>query len=260
MQLKGRVAAITGGAGHLGKTFAETLAELGADLVLIDLQQEACSDVANRIQQNYKIKVSVLALDLEKEENVLSISDHIQKNYGRLDILINNSAFVGDSELSGWKTSFELQSSGTWRRALEVNLTTPFVFVQSCLELLRASKHASVINVGSTYGVVGPYMDLYEDTNMGSPAAYSASKGGLIQLTRWMATVLAPYIRVNAISPGGIWRNQPESFHQRYCERTPLNRMANEQDFKGISAFLASDLSEYVTGQNFIVDGGWTVW
>ena len=95
---------------------------------------------------------------------------------------------------------------------------------------------------------------------MGSPAGYAASKGGLLQLTRWMATVLAPHIRVNAISPGGIWRNQPQSFHQLYCDQTPLKRMGKEQDFKGILAFLASDLSEYVTGQNFLVDGGWTAW
>ena len=252
MGLKGRVAAITGGAGHLGKVFAETLAELGADLVLIDLQEEVCKEVVSRMQQNFSVKVSFLAIDLEEEEEVLSISDYIQQKFGRLDILINNSAFVGNSQLTGWATSFELQSSETWRRALEVNLTTPFILVQS--------EHASVINVGSTYGVVGPNMDLYKGTDMGNPAAYAASKGGLLQLTRWMATALAPNIRVNAISPGGIWRNQPQSFHDRYCELTPLNRMAKEQDFKGIMAFLASDLSEYVTGQNFIVDGGWTTW
>jgi NAD(P)-dependent dehydrogenase (short-subunit alcohol dehydrogenase family) len=103
-------------------------------------------------------------------------------------------------------------------------------------------------------------MRLYEGTKMGNPAAYAASKGGLLQLTRWLATVLAPKIRVNALTPGGVWREQPEAFHERYRLRTPLGRMAAESDFKGAAAYLASDMSEYVTGQNLIVDGGWTAW
>jgi NAD(P)-dependent dehydrogenase (short-subunit alcohol dehydrogenase family) len=95
---------------------------------------------------------------------------------------------------------------------------------------------------------------------MGNPAAYSVSKGGMVQFTRWLATVLAPEIRVNAISPGGIWRTQPEDFHRRYIERTPLGRMASEEDLKGAVVYLASDMSSYVTGQNLLVDGGWTSW
>ena len=102
-------------------------------------------------------------------------------------------------------------------------------------------------------------MRLYNGTDMGNPAAYAASKGGLLQLTRWLATVLAPDIRVNAITPGGVWRNQHEVFHKRYIERTPLKRMAGEEDLKGAVVYLASDLSSYVTGQNIIIDGGYTV-
>ncbi len=101
---------------------------------------------------------------------------------------------------------------------------------------------------------------MYKGTEMGNPAAYSASKGGLIQLTRWLATTIAPDVRVNSISPGGVFRNQPKQFVDRYEKRTPLGRMATEEDFKGIIAYLASDLSKYVTGQNIDVDGGWGVW
>ena len=103
-------------------------------------------------------------------------------------------------------------------------------------------------------------MALYDGTDLGNPAAYAASKGGLLQLTRWMATVLAPSVRVNAITPGGIWRQQPDRFVRRYEASTPLGRMANEEDFKGAVAYLASDLSGYVTGHNLVVDGGWTIW
>jgi NAD(P)-dependent dehydrogenase (short-subunit alcohol dehydrogenase family) len=103
-------------------------------------------------------------------------------------------------------------------------------------------------------------MSLYADTTMANPAGYGASKGGLLQLTRYLATVLAPEVRVNAISPGGIWRNQPDIFRERYENRTPLQRMGTEEDLKGVVMFLSSDLSAYVTGQNLVVDGGWTAW
>src|SRR5437870_1912890 len=114
--------------------------------------------------------------------------------------------------------------------------------------------------IGSIYGVVGPDLALYEGTPLGNPAAYAASKGGLLQFTRWLATSLAPRVRVNMLSPGGVERGQAEQFRTRYVAKTPLARMATEEDFKGAVAYLASDLSAYVTGQNLIVDGGWTTW
>ena len=126
--------------------------------------------------------------------------------------------------------------------------------------LLKATEGASIINIASIYGEYGPDWSLYEGTYMSNPAAYSASKGGLIQFTRWLATTIAPDIRVNAISPGGIFRNQPEVFVKRYEAKTPLGRMATEDDFRGVVAFLASDMSRYVTGQNLVMDGGWGVW
>jgi NAD(P)-dependent dehydrogenase (short-subunit alcohol dehydrogenase family) len=126
--------------------------------------------------------------------------------------------------------------------------------------MLKISQGASIINIASIYGMFGPDWRLYKGTELSNPAAYSASKGGLIQFTRWLATSIAPYVRVNSISPGGIFRNQPKAFVRRYEARTPLARMATEDDFRGVVAFLASDMSKYVTGQNLVVDGGWGVW
>ena len=126
--------------------------------------------------------------------------------------------------------------------------------------MLREHGKGTIVNIGSIYGVAGPDLRLYEGTKMGNPAAYAASKGGLIQLTRWLSTVLAPDIRVNCISPGGVFRNQPEAFVQRYVARTPLARMGAEEDLKGAIAYFTSDLSAYVTGENIMVDGGWKVW
>ncbi len=260
MGLNGRVALITGGAGHVGAVVCETLAELGASIAVLDLAEDACAEVAGRIKESYGVGALPLALNLSDESAVRSAPESVLGKFGRLDILINCAALVGTSELKGWGDPFPQQRSDTWRRALEVNLTAPFVLVQSCAPALARSKQGSVINIGSIYGMVGPDMRLYEGTKLGNPAAYAASKGGLLQLTRWLATALAPDIRVNAISLGGIWRQQPELFRERYVYRTPLGRMAGEEDIKGAVAYLASDLSAYVTGHNLVVDGGWTAW
>jgi NAD(P)-dependent dehydrogenase (short-subunit alcohol dehydrogenase family) len=143
---------------------------------------------------------------------------------------------------------------------LEVNVTAAFHLSQKLSGLLKNTGNGSIVNVSSIYGVVGPDMSLYNGTEMGNPAAYSVSKGGLIQLTKWLSTVMAPHVRVNCISPGGLARNQPESFSAKYIEKTPLKRMGIEEDFKGAVLYFASDLSQWVTGVNLMVDGGWTAW
>lgn len=256
MNLQGRVALVTGGAGRIGEALCEALAELGASVAVLDLSEEACRRVASQIQT----ACLPLAIDLADDQSVRSVPNLVQERFGRLDVLVNCAALVGTSELKGWATPFDEQTIDTWRLALEVNLTAPFLLTQVCTDLLRQSGKGSVININSIYGMVGPDLGLYEGTPMGNPAAYAASKGGLLQLTRWLATSLAPEVRVNSITSGGVERNQPDAFVERYLKRTPLKRMAVEEDLKGAVAYLASDLSSYVTGQNLIVDGGWTAW
>ena len=260
MSLKERVALITGGAGHIGSVLAETLAELGANVILLDLDKEKCERVSKQIQDAYSIKVLALPFDLSHEDKFFSVPKIILDHFDRLDILVHCAALVGTSNLKGWGVPFKEQSLDTWKKALDVNLTSVFLLSQVCQEALMKSGHGSIINMGSIYGLVGPDMRLYEETNAGNPAAYAASKGGLLQLTRWLATTLAPHIRVNAITPGGIFRDHKEPFLSRYIEHTPLKRMATEEDLKGAVAYLASDLSSYVTGHNLIIDGGWTAW
>jgi NAD(P)-dependent dehydrogenase (short-subunit alcohol dehydrogenase family) len=260
MSLQGRVALVAGGGGHIGNAACEALAELGATIVVLDIQKQSCNDVSKRVHKTYGVETLPLIIDVTDEKALRLAPEMVQEHFGRLDILVNSAALVGTSELKGWKTPFPEQSADTWRLGLEANLTATFVLVQTCAQALAASRHGSVINMSSIYGIVGPDMRLYENTSIGNPAAYAASKGGLLQLTRWLATVLAPDVRVNAISAGGMWRDQPECFHSRYVERTPLHRRATEEDMKGAIAYLASDLSAYVTGHNLIVDGGWTTW
>jgi len=260
MDLSGRTALVTGGAGFIGQAIVEALAELGATVFILDRDSAAIDAVAQRISGKFNATVDGLAVDLENEAEVKAVPDALKKHMRKLDILVHNAAFCGTSSLQGWVVPFEDQSIETWRRAVEVNVTAAFALSQACIGMMRASQHATIIHVSSIYGVLGPDMSLYDGTEMGNPAAYAASKGGLLQLNRWLATTLGPDIRVNAISPGGLERGQPEVFQQRYVDRTPLKRMGTEEDFKGGIAFLASDLSAYVTGQNILVDGGWSAW
>ncbi len=258
--LSNRRALITGATGGLGKVFANTLAELGADLVLVDRPGTNFETLTLELVQRWGISVDKYFCDLEKQDQRTELIAKLRSSEKGLDILINNAAFVGNSDLPGWGVPFEEQSIETWRRAFEVNLTGVFDLCQGLLPVLKESRGASIVNIASIYGIYGPDWSLYNGTSMSNPAAYSASKGGLIQLTRWLATTIAPEIRVNAISPGGIFRNQPEEFVKRYESKTPLARMATEDDFRGILGFFASDLSKYVTGQVFQVDGGWGIW
>ena len=260
MDMSGRRAVITGGVGHLGRTFAETLAELGADVILVDLDEDILEKTATELSGKYGVEVDGIKCDLESEPERNMLIERLNNCYQNIEVLINNAGFVGTTLLEGWVTSFENQTVDTWRRAIEVNLTSVFHLTKSLVAKMSSSGTASVINIASIYGVVGPDLGLYENTSMGNPAAYAASKGGMIQLTRWFSTVLAPTVRVNCISPGGISRGQPDAFQERYINKTPLRRMGVEEDFKGIAAYLSSDLSAYVTGQNFMVDGGWTAW
>jgi len=259
IDLSGRCALITGACGGLGKMMAYTLAELGADLILIDRKDSDLNDLKTKLTDQWNVKVDCKTCDLEKQLQRDELISYLKKNIQTLNILINNAAFVGTSDLKGWAVSFEHQTLETWHRALEVNLTASFHLCHGLLPLLKSAEGANIINIASIYGLYGPDWNLYEDTDMGNPVAYSVSKGGLIQLTRWLALTIAPDVRVNCISPGGIFRNQPEEFVKKYNSKTPLGRMAIEDDLKGAVLFLATDLSKYITGQNIIVDGGWGV-
>jgi NAD(P)-dependent dehydrogenase (short-subunit alcohol dehydrogenase family) len=258
--LSGRTALITGTAGGLGKVFSETLAELGCDLILVDLPGNSMDSLAKELKSNWNIKTKVFYCDLEKAGDRKTLINEVLQNYSQLNVLVNNAGFVGSSNLEGWNTSFENQSIETWRRAFEVNLTAPFELCQGFAALMKKSTGASIINIASIYGHLGPDWRLYEGIEMGNPAAYSSSKGALIQFTKWLSTTLAPDVRANTVCPGGVLRNQPKEFISRYQSKTPLGRMANEDDLRGVIGYLASDLSAYVTGQSISVDGGWSAW
>lgn len=260
MSIDGRRALITGGAGHIARAMADTLAEMGAALILVDRDGTALDAIAGDLRDRWAVGVETHVCDLEDEDARTALIETVNASADGIDILINNAAFVGTTDLAGWGVPFPDQSLDAWRRAIEVNLTAAFHLAQGLMPSLKAGGHGSVINIASIYGQWGPDWSLYAGTDMANPAAYAASKGGLIQMTRWLATTVAPDVRVNAISPGGVARGQPATFIDRYNARTPLSRMATEDDFRGAIAYLASDLSGYVTGQVLAVDGGWSAW
>jgi len=257
--MNSRVAAITGGAGQIGRTLGHALAQVGCDVCLLDIGGERAAEEAARLQDEFGIRASAFCVDLTDEKSVEAAAQHVRQHHGRLDVLINNAAYATltlprDGKAIGQQTLEQ------WQPNIDVCLLGTFLATRAFVPQLRPSKHGVIINIASIYGVVGPDMRLYDGTDMGNSAWYAAAKGGIVQLTRYFATTLAPEIRVNCIAPGGIWRNQPESFQARYIDRTPLRRMATEEDLCGAVVYFASDLSTFVTGQVLLVDGGWTAW
>jgi len=261
IKLNNRVAIVTGAAGHIGLVICETLMELGANVSVVDLSLESCKKRSRELNfKGFPGKSIPIAADLLNEKETRRAVKDTVKQFGRIDIVVHCAGFVGTTKYPGWVVPFEKQTLDAWDAAMRVNLSSAFIITQEAKPFLDKSKHASVIFISSIHGIIGPDMSLYEGTKMGNPAAYGVSKAGLNHLTRYLATVLAPYIRVNSIIPGGIWRNQLESFHERYKDRTPMKRMGTEDDLKGAIAYLASDISSYTTGINLIVDGGYTAW
>lgn len=246
MDLKSRKALIVGGAGGVGSAACEVLQELGAIVGILDIKPGK--------------KTLSFICDLKNEGATCIATQKAISEMGGLDILIHCAAYVGETKIPGWSVPFDEQTTAAWNDAMKVNLTSAFVLAKACRKPLQESGHGSVIFLSSIYGMVAPNFGLYEGTEMINPAAYNASKGGLLQFMRYLATLFAPKIRVNAISPGGIVRNYPEIFIKRYISKTPLGRLALDEDLKGAVAYLASDLSAYVTGHNLAVDGGWTAW
>lgn len=250
-RLKGKKILITGASGYLGREIVSTLYDLDVSLYVTDISKEALS-IFNKKKYSKIIKIPC---DLSKEAERKKLIKKIKS----LDVLINNAAYVGTSKLEGWNTKFNKQSLETWHKAMEVNLTAPFHLIRDFSNKLKKSNNPSIINISSVYGFAAPDYEIYKNTNIHNIAAYATSKAGINQLTKWFASTLGPKVRVNTISIGGIYRKQNKTFVKKYKAKTFLKRMANEKDVIGGIIFFASDLSNYITGQNLFIDGGFTV-
>ena len=253
---KNKIVLITGGFGNIGKKLLDRYYESGSIILVIDKFE--ISEVTLLLKEYKSSRIFYFKCDLSKDSERYNLYTKVKEKFGYIDILINNAAFVGTSNLQGWNEPFKYQSLESWNKALELNLTAPFHLSQLFAGFLLSRKGV-ILNVSSIYGVVAPTLDIYNGIAMNNPAAYGASKAGLIYLTKWLAVNLSPNVRVNSISIGGIKRDQDSIFQKRYIKNTPLKRMGLESDVVGGVMFLTSDESAWITGHNLIIDGGWTI-
>jgi NAD(P)-dependent dehydrogenase (short-subunit alcohol dehydrogenase family) len=254
--LKDQVAIITGAAGMLGYQYAEVLSDAGAHVVIIDVIDRV-HEVAKTITARNNIKSIGIKTNITSEEDVQKMVDTVMKEFGRIDILVNNAAVKPKNLFN----KFEDYSLSDWQDVVDVDLNAVFVCSKIIGKQMLKKNKGVIINIGSTYGVVGTDQGIYGDSGINAPAVYSAAKGGVINLTRYLATYWAGKgIRVNCLSPGGVENNQDPEFIKKYSAKTPLGRMARRDEYKGAVLFLASDASSYMNGSNMIVDGGWTAW
>jgi 2-deoxy-D-gluconate 3-dehydrogenase len=267
--LTGRVAVVTGGVGLLGAEFCRTLAEAGAAVAVVDLNGSASQTIAETLT---KTGYTALALptDITQPESVRAAVEKVLSAFGRLDVLVNSAAldpkFDPDAMSKGITPgAFEDYPLDLWNSALDVNLTGMFLMTQACVRpMLEQGKKGSIINICSTYGLNGPDQRIYvkEGRRVAfKPVYYTVTKAGAMGFTKYLAAYYAgTEIRVNALTPGGVINNHEEYFVTNYSAKTILGRMAQKDEMNGALLFLASDASSYMTGNNVVVDGGWTAW
>lgn len=267
--LTGRVAVVTGGVGLLGAEFCRTLAEAGAAVAVVDLNASASQAVTDSLT-NSGYKALALPTDITQPDLVNAAVEKVLSVFGRLDILVNSAAldpkFDPDAINKGITPgAFEDYPLDLWNSALNVNLTGMFLMTQACVKpMIEQEKKGSIINICSTYGLNGPDQRIYikEGTRVAfKPIYYTVTKAGVIGFTKYLAAYYAETeIRVNALTPGGVFNNHEEYFVKNYSAKTILGRMAKKDEMNGALLFLASDASSYMTGNNVVVDGGWTAW
>jgi len=265
-ELTGRVAVVTGGAGLLGAEFSRTLAEAGARVVIADLNAAAASSLADTLARDGLHAIGV-ETDVASPASVHEMVSAALDTFNRLDILVNSAALdpkFDSQHRSAQSNAFEDYPLEAWRQALEVNLTGAFLCCQAAVKPMLEQGSGVIVNIASVYGIVAPDQRIYQrpgEPAQYKPAYYTVTKAGLLGLTRYLATYYAgKNIRVNALTPGGVYNHHDDDFVKAYSARAVLGRMAEKDEMNAALLFLVSNASSYMTGANLIIDGGWTAW
>ncbi|ABI59790.1 MULTISPECIES: SDR family oxidoreductase [Nitrosomonas] len=265
--LTGRAVLISGATGLLGTEFALAAASAGADLVLGDLDGDKLKSLENEITASYPdTRILVRTLDVTCTDSCQSIAQSCENWFGRLDAVIHSAAidpkFEKDSDTSRFSkfTEFPL---ALWQTSLDVNLTGAFQLAQATCRIMEKSGKGSIVFLGSNYGLVGPDQRIYkkagQEIQTYKPAVYSVCKAGLLGLTKFLAAYyMYTSIRINLLTPSGVWNKHDPEFIGSYSSRTILGRMSEKDEYRGAIIFLLSDASSYMTGANLVIDGGWT--
>ena len=258
INITGKRILLVGATGVLGRVYASELAK-------IDNVQLMLADIAETDVLSYAKKLGAegVEIDVSSEASVIECLKHVKNKFGGLDSVINNAAATGEGLMNSGEAfaDFEDYPLAVWQKTIDINLTGVFLVAREAGRLIKAtSKYGIMINISSIYGVVGPDHRIYEGQPFKSFPGYSASKAGVIGLTKWLATWWGGNIRVNCVTPGGVFNKHNEDFVKAYGNRVPMGRMAEREELVGIVLYLLSDSSSYVTGQNFIIDGGLTAW
>jgi NAD(P)-dependent dehydrogenase (short-subunit alcohol dehydrogenase family) len=241
--IKDKVIIVTGSSGLLGKNIVQSLRIQGGIVFEADIYFN-------------EITTFCLHMDITDEEAVKEAMQKVLDLYGKIDGWINNAY----PRTKDWGNKLENIPIESWRQNVDMHMNGYFICSRIALEQMKIQKFGSLINMSSIYGIVAPDFTVYNGTEMTSPAAYAAIKGGLVNLTRYFAAYYGPFqVRANCISPGGIFDHQPELFVNNYCNKVPMKRMGIPKDITPAIHYLLSDESSYLTGQNIIIDGGWSI-
>jgi 2-deoxy-D-gluconate 3-dehydrogenase len=262
--LEGRVVVLTGGAGLLGRNYLKQLSAAGARVVVADINDARAAAAVASLPDCGAIAVQV---DVSDANSVHQMVELVAEELGGIDALVNNAAIdpkFDKRNAESHNYSFENYPLVAWQRSLDVNITGAFLCTQAAAPFLLASGRGVVVNIASTYGLVGPDQRLYQTNGVQAqfkPVAYSVTKSAMIGFTRYLAAYWAGTgLRANTLTLGGVESNHDAEFVRRYSERTPMGRMARQDEYGSALVFLLSDASSYMTGANLVIDGGWTAW
>lgn len=248
MSLEGKVCVVTGGAGLLGQAFCQMIGEKGGFAIIADVNEEAGRELAKKVPNS-----EFMFLDISKKKSVRDLIKSLNQKFQKVDVLVNNAY----PRNKNYGRSFFSVEYDDFCENLNLNLGGYFLTSQIFLEEFFNQGHGNIVNIASIYGVIPPRFEIYSGTNMTTPVEYAVIKSGLIHLTKYMAKLSAgKNVKVNSISPGGIYDSQPEPFLSKYKEKCLNKGMLNPEDIVGALSFLLQEESQYVNGQNIVVDDG----